>query len=48
LLCLLSGAAGDKIVKIRIGEHHVLALLTATDVDVTKFTAGNEAAKRAG
>ena len=42
-----AGAAGDKIVKIRIGEHHPLALLAAADVDVAKFTAGNEAAKRA-
>jgi hypothetical protein len=46
LLCLLPGTAGDEIVKIRIGEHHLFTLPAAADVDVAKLAAGNEAKKR--
>jgi hypothetical protein len=43
-LHLLSGPAGNKIVEIRIGEHHLFALLAAADVDVAKIASAHEAA----
>jgi hypothetical protein len=45
-LCLPPAPAGDKIVKVIVGEHHVLALLAAANVDVTEIAAANETAKR--
>jgi hypothetical protein len=44
-LCLLPGPAGDKIVKVSVSEHHLFALLAASDVHVSKLAAADEAAK---
>jgi hypothetical protein len=46
-LCLPPGPAGDKIVKVIVGEHHFFTQLAAADVDVTEIAAANETAKRA-
>jgi hypothetical protein len=46
-LCLLPGPAGDKVVKVIVGEHDLFALLAAANVHVAKISAGDEAAKRA-